>query len=343
MFKKQKSELRVAYDAAMDGYQAFLREFVPRHVAEHGSPPTVDQRVCEYARSLGWVGTYSFGGLSDEPRSGEYATHHEAIVNSIARDRTQWVLESDQTLQRLENRRRQVSDNLEEFYVVVASLVMRSPGRLIAAIPGFFGAKVGQYTRKANTSEWELSATAALFSSGSEVGNPKLAEDYNVWSMPKWATDAGTTPLFWAMQFSPWSFSNRREFARNIIGAKNAPRVLEEFVQYKVNYEVNLVETRLRTLGRQFGFSTEEEWHERLTNQPWNRSGLGNKVNLENEKAKSETTDTALQALYQPHTVVGTPRMSPVESRLAEVTELLSQGLIDQDEHDALRRKILGI
>jgi uncharacterized protein YjbI with pentapeptide repeats len=32
-----------------------------------------------------------------------------------------------------------------------------------------------------------------------------------------------------------------------------------------------------------------------------------------------------------------------VESKLAEVKELLSQGLIDQAEHDALRRKILGI
>jgi uncharacterized protein YjbI with pentapeptide repeats len=32
-----------------------------------------------------------------------------------------------------------------------------------------------------------------------------------------------------------------------------------------------------------------------------------------------------------------------VESKLAELKELLSQGLIDQAEHDALRRKILGI
>lgn len=341
MFKKQKSEFRIKYDAAMDGYKTFLAEFVPRHVAEHGSPPTVDQRVCEYARSLGWAGVHSFGGLSDEPRGAEYPTHHEAIVNSIAKNPTQWPFVVEP--KKLGNRRRQVTENLEEFYVIVTNLVMRNPERLIAVIPGFFGAKIGLSTRPANTSNWELSANAALFSSGSEVTNPKHPEDYNVWSMPKWATDAGTAPLYWAMQFSPWSFSNRREFARSVVGAKDAPRVLEEFVQYKADYELNLVEIRLRALGRQFGFESEDAWRERLTKQPWNRSGLGNKVNLENERAKNETTDSALQALYQPHTVVGTPRMSPVESRLAEVKELLSQGLIDQDEHDALRRKILGI
>jgi len=341
MFKKQKSELRVAYDAAMDGYQAFLREFVPRHVAEHGSPPTVDQRVCEYARSLGWEGVHSFGGLSDKPSGAEYPTHHEAIVNSIAKDTSQWdfgIVEQ----KRLENRKHLVEGYLEQFYVIVANLLTRKPERLIAAIPGFFGAQRTQFTRRREL--WDLSATAALFSAGSEVGDPRLVENHNVLSMPKWATEAGATPLYWAMQFSSWTLSrDKREFERMVLVASNAPRALEEFVQYKANYELNLVETRLRTLGRQFGFSTQEEWHERLTQQPWNRSGLGNKVNLENEKAKSETTNTAPQALYQPHTVVGTPRMSPVESRLAEVKELLSQGLIDQDEHDALRRKILGI
>jgi len=337
MFKKQKSEIRIAYDAAMDGYRSFLKEFVPRHVADHGSPPTVDQRVCEYARTLGWAGTYSFGGLSDEPQSGEYKTHHEAIVNSIARDSTKWV-GAVQTPQRLENRRRQVSDNLEEFYVVVASLVMRDTGRLLAFIPGFFRAQTGEYTNFGNL--WEISATAALFSSGSAIRNPHPKVEHNVWSAPKWATDAVATPLCWVMQFNPWTLTDRRFFKSRVEvvqpPATNSPRVLEEFVQFKSNSELNLVEMRLRELGNQFGFESENEWRERLAQQPWNRSGLGNKVNLQNE---TSTT----QAMRKPHTVKDAPPTSPIESKLAEIKQLLKDGLIDQAEHDALRRKILGI
>lgn len=334
MFKKQKSEIRIAYDAAMDGYRSFLEEFVPRHVADHGSPPTVDQRVCEYARTLGWAGTYSFGGLSDEPRSGEYKTHHEAIVNSIARDSTQWQLQSDKTPQRLENRRRQVSDNLEEFYVVVASLVMRDPGRLLALIPGFFRAKTGEYTNVRPL--WEISATAALFSSGSAIRNPHPTVEHNIWSAPKWATDAVATPLYWVMQFDPWTLTDRRYFKQQVEVASNSPRVLEEFVQFKSNSELNLTEMRLRELGDQFGFGSENEWRERLAQQPWNRSGLGNTVNLQNETSTTK-------AMRKPHTVKDTPPTSPIESKLAEVKQLLKDGLIDQAEHDALRRKILGI
>jgi hypothetical protein len=308
----------------------------------------------------------SFGGLADTSSVDPTITHWEAMVNEAASDPRVLLGGSAASDRERAKVRRQAEELIEEYVIFTLDAMYKAGGppkimkgmpdgttitvdnpehrrRFAEVIPFYFKIMRLNYSRVTITSISQFGD--AKPTNAMSDGRPLKPAEYKAFifethkqSVPDWAL-AKNTPFVETISLHSLYFTGRRwnqwESLKGHDSHFRGSR--ESFLRHIADGTLNDVDHFAQSLGHKLGYVQQAAWMERLKSQSYDKinklwinpidvhSGALPKSYLHSEVSKRGNTSTG------------------VESKLAEVKELLSQGLIDQAEHDALRRKILGI